>query len=362
MLAFSGQRPPSAVEAQAQAQWIAFAPFVFQAARILRDSGLLAAAEKAAPAGLTLEEAAAQAKLSPYATRVLLEAGLGIGLLRLKDGRYATTRTAYFLLHDGLTRANLDFTQDVNYQGLFHLEEALRSGTPAGLKVFGQWRTIYEALAHLPQGVRKSWFGFDHYYSDAAFPAALPHVFGPGTDGRAPPRRLLDIGGNTGKWTLACLRHDPAVHVTVVDLPGQLNMARQAVADAGLQARAAFHEANLLDPASPLPGGCDAIWMSQFLDCFGEEEIVSILKRCRDALAPGGTIWILETFWDRQRLPAASFILQMTSLYFAAMANGNSRMYDTTVFLELLRQAGLAVREQVDNLGVGHTLLACQPA
>jgi ubiquinone/menaquinone biosynthesis C-methylase UbiE len=347
--------PRTALEAQALAQWIAFAPFVFQAARILRDSGLLAAIEKSAPIGLTLDEAHAKLGWSPYAARVLLEAGLGIGLVRLKDGRYTATKTAYFLLHDGLTRANMDFTQDVNYQGLFHLEEALRTGAPAGLKVFGEWPTIYEALAHLPEPVRKSWFAFDHYYSDAAFPAALPVVF------RAPPRRLLDIGGNTGKWALHCLRHDPQVHVAILDLPGQLRLAQRTLTEAGFGARTAFHEANLLDPLSPVPGGFDAVWMSQFLDCFGEGEIVSILQRARGALAPGGKIYILEPFWDRQRLHAGAFSLQMTSLYFTALANGNSRMYETTAFLALIAQAGLRVVEQTDELGIGHTLLACQP-
>jgi len=351
------QQPPrTALEAQALAQWIAFAPFVFQAARVLRDSGLLAALEKAAPAGLTLAEARGKLGWSEYAARVLLEAGLGIGLVRLQEGRYLATKTAYFLVHDDLTRANMDFTQDVNYLGLFHLEEALRTGRPAGLKVFGQWPTIYEGLAHLPEPVRKSWFAFDHYYSDAAFPAALPHVFQP------PPKKLLDIGGNTGKWALHCLRHDPQVHVTIMDLPGQLRLAEKTLREAGFGGRSAFHEANLLDPASPIPAGFDAVWMSQFLDCFGEDEIVSILTRARGALAAGGKIYILEPFWDRQRLAAGAFSLQMTSLYFTALANGNSRMYDTGAFLGLVQRAGLRVAGQVDNLGIGHTLLACVPA
>jgi ubiquinone/menaquinone biosynthesis C-methylase UbiE len=351
------QQPPrTALEAQALAQWIAFAPFVFQAARILRDSGLLTALEKSAPKGLTLDEARARLGGTEYAARVLLEAGLGIGLVRLQDGLYLATKTAYFLLHDDLTRANMDFTQDVNYLGLFHLEEALKTGKPAGLKVFGQWPTIYEALAHLPEPVRKSWFAFDHYYSDAAFPAVLPHVF------KAPPRKLLDIGGNTGKWALHCLRHDPQVHVTIMDLPGQLRLAEKTLRDAGFGDRTAFHEGNLLDPASPIPGGFDVVWMSQFLDCFGEDEIVSILQRARAALGPGGKIYILEPFWDRQRLAAGAFSLQMTSLYFTALANGNSRMYETGAFFALVERAGLRVAEQVDQLGIGHTLLACTPA
>jgi len=346
--------PRTALEAQEKAQWIAFAPFVFQAARVLRDLGILQLLEKHASAGgLTLAQVAEGAKVPEYGARVLLEAGLGIGLCKLKEGRYATTKTAYFLLHDPITRANLDFTQDVNYQGLFNLEDSIRQGKPAGLKVFGDWKTIYEALAHLPENIRKSWFAFDHLYSDTAFPDALPHVF------RHKPRRLLDIGGNTGKFALQCLKYDPQVEHTILDLPGQLKMAQKTIADAGLSARARFFEANLLDPASRLPTGFDVVWMSQFLDCFGEDEIVSILRRCHEALAPGGRVYVLETFWDRQRYDAAAFSLQMTSLYFTALAN--SRMYDSVLFATLVAKAGFTVVEQIDQLGTGHTLLACQP-
>lgn len=347
-------KPISALEALERANWIAFAPFVFQAARALRDRGILLAIE-ASREGLTLDEVAAGVGLPVYGTRVLLEAGLGIGLVVEVEGRYRLTKTGVFLQHDPMTRANFDFVRDVNYEGIAHLDAAVASGKPEGLAVFGAWDTVYEGLAQLPEFVRKSWFGFDHFYSDGAFGAALPLVF------RDKPRRLLDIGGNTGKWAMACLRHDPDVEVTIMDLPGQLRNATDSVREAGLLDRTKFHEANLLDEATPIPGGFDAIWMSQFLDCFSEAQIVSILRRCVAAQGPGSKIYILEAFWDRQRFAAASFCLQMTSLYFTAVANGNSQMYRSTTFLECVRAAGLEVVQEHDELGVSHTLLVCGP-
>ena len=83
--------------------------------------------------------------------------------------------------------------------------------------------------------------------------------------------------------------------------------------------------------------------MSQLLDCFSEAQIVAVLRKVRAALPPGGRLWILELFWDRQRFEAAAFSLQQTSLYFSCVANGNSQMYDSKVFLALLPRAGLAV-------------------
>ena len=53
----------------------------------------------------------------------------------------------------------------------------MKEGRPAGLKWLGDWPTIYEGLSTLPKQVQDSWFGFDHFYSDSSFPAALEIVF-----------------------------------------------------------------------------------------------------------------------------------------------------------------------------------------
>jgi hypothetical protein len=119
---------------------------------------------------------------------------------------------------------------------------------------------------------------------------------------------------------------------------------------------------NLLDAAAELPGGYELIWMSQFLDCFSDEEIVAILGKVRRALPPGGRLWILELFWDRQRFEAAAMSLQQTSLYFTCVANGNSQMYDSEVFLRLIDRAGLQVVTLHDAVGGYHTLIECQAA
>lgn len=342
----------SAFEAIERAQWIAFAPFVFQATCVLRDRGILAAIERE---GLTIEEVAARVELPVYGVRVLLEAGLGIGLVHEDEQRrHHLTNVGHFVLHDTMTRANMDFTRDINYLGLAQLDAAIASGKPAGLAVFGGWPTIYDALAELPEQARRSWFGFDHYYSDGAFPAALPLVM------RGRPRRMLDIGGNTGKWAIACLQHDPELELTLLDLPGQLRVAERNLAAAGLLARVRLHAADLLDPSTELPTGFDAIWMSQFLDCFGERDIVTILRRCAAAMQGDARLYILEAFWDRQRFAAAQFCLQMTSLYFTAMANGTSQMYRSDVFTACVREAGLVIETEHEGIGVGHTLLVCR--
>ena len=342
----------SAFDAKSEAQRIAFAPVVFQSCRILRDSGILELVQQSRT-GLTLEEVAAKIALPRYGIKVLLESGLGIGLFCLNEGRYTVTKLGYFMLRDAMTRVNMDVIHDVCYRGLFDLDKSIAEGRPAGLATLGPWKTFYEGLSSLPPHTRDSWLAFDHYYSDAAFPAALPLVFAD------KPRRLLDVGGNTGKWAMACVKHDPDVRVTIADLPQQLDLARAAIQKSNLTDRIDFHATDLLDESKPLPEGCDAIWMSQFLDCFSEKEIVSILKRAAQAMSATSRLYILELLWDRQPNETAAFCLQQTSLYFTCIANGNSQMYHSSDLLRCLAESGLRVVEERDQVGLYHTLLKC---
>lgn len=345
----------TAADARAEAQRIAFGPIVFQACQAMRRMGVLDAIGKGRKHGVTEAEIHAAVRISPYGLRVLLDMALTSDLVWQKGDRFGLTKTGHMIAFDEMTRVNLDFVDDVCYAGSAHLEEAIREGRPAGLKVLGEWPTVYQGLAHLPAAVRKSWFEFDNYYSDRSYPIALEIIF------REKPRVIMDVGANNGKWSLSCLRHDPEVRMIAVDLPGQLRDLRGNLQAAGMEQRVTTHAADMLDPTSTLPAGADAIWMSQFLDCFSEAEIVAILRRCAAAIPPHGRIYILEAFWDQQRFKAASFCLQMTSLYFTAIANGTSQMYRSTTFLACVEAAGLEIETQHHELGMSHTLLVCKP-
>ncbi len=344
----------TAFKAKEIAQWIAFGPVIFQSARVMRDTGILTVIEESKNTGLTLAEVAAKVKLPEYGVRVLLESGLSMGLVLENDHKYTLAKTGYFILHDELTKVNMDFVQDICYKGMFSLDKSIENGKPEGLKELGPWKTVYEGLSQLPKDIQKSWFSFDHFFSDDAFPDVLPMVYKDGI------KNILDIGGNTGKWATISAKYSPDVKVTIMDLPGQLEMAKAKIAAEGLSAQVSFLAVNILDEKQKLPKGFDAIWMSQFLDCFSEAEIVSILKRCHEALDDNGCIIIMEPFWDKQQHEIAAFCLQQTSLYFTAIANGNSQMYSAEVFIKCIEQAGFEIVEETDNICLSQTLLKCK--
>jgi O-methyltransferase domain len=346
----------TALEAKCEAQRIAFAPMMFQACRILRDSGVLELIQKSGSNGVTLEEITAEAALPRYGIKVLLESGLGIGLFSLSGTRFVLAKLGYFILNDPMTRINMDVVHEVCYRGMFDLDKAIQEGSPVGLKSLGNWKTFYEGLASLPPRAKESWLAFDHFYSDLAFPAALPLVFA------ERPTRLLDLGGNTGKWALQCMKYDPQVHVTIADLPRQLQLARESISLNGFANRITFLPIDVLNGSTSFPGKQDAIWMSQFLDCFSERQIVSILQRTALAMTPDTNLYILELFWDRQPNETAAFCLQQTSLYFTCIANGNSQMYHSSDMKRCLAEAGLRLIEERDQVGPYHTLFKCRKA
>ncbi|RFC54921.1 class I SAM-dependent methyltransferase [Brumimicrobium aurantiacum] len=338
-----------AIEALNLAHLISFAPYVWEASSLLKEKQILDIIENSD--GSTIEEIVSLVDISHYGVRILLEAGLGIGLVYLDDGKYCLTKAGYFFLNDKTVVTNFNFMKDVCYEGANSLKDSIENSNPEGLKVFGEWEHIYEGLPVLPPKAKKSWFEFDHYYSDITFDELLPIVF------NHQPKKVMDIGANTGKWTLKCLEYDENVEVGLVDLGVQLNVAKQNIDKSNFGDRVSYHEMDIRLSESKLPEGCDIIWMSQFLDCFSDEQIVSILKKCHEVADENTTVFINETFWDLQDFEISAFALQMTSLYFTTMANGCSQMYDSKVFFELIDQAGFKVVEQYNMKGIAHTLI-----
>ena len=87
----------TAFEAKEAAQWIAFGPVIFQAAKVLRDTGILKLVEDNSANGLTLEEIAASVKLPMYGVSVLLESGLSLNLVLVNEKKYTIGKTGHFI-------------------------------------------------------------------------------------------------------------------------------------------------------------------------------------------------------------------------------------------------------------------------
>ncbi len=347
--------PIRAIDAIQEAHKIAFAPFVFQATVSLRDLGIFSLIfNKRKKGGITIDEISNELSISKYGIGILLEIAESSNIVRKdNDNKYELTKIGYFLNYNETVNVNINFTHEVCYKGLFHLKESIKRSKPKGLKEFGNWPTIYEGLSQLPPKVQKSWFEFDHHYSDGIFDEALGIVF------RKKPKSIFDIGGNTGKFAINACNFNSDVHIKIIDLPGQLNKALKNVKNESFENRISGYEINWLKDNPKIPEGANLIWMCQFLDCFSTKEILKILTSCVNSMDNETELLIMETFTDRQKFDNAKFILEATSLYFTALANGNSKMYKATEIAKLIDKSGMKINEDI-KVGEYHTMFVCK--
>lgn len=344
----------SSLEALDRAQMIAFAPYVWEATELLLELEILSIIDQSGRQGMSMEAIQNKIDFPSYGIRILMEASLGLALTYLKEGKYCLAKTGYFLLHNEMTQVNFHFMKDICLPGIGSLKQSILKEKPIGLLALGNWATIYEGLSELPAQAQESWLNFDHFYSDRSFKEILnilaTYSF----------QSILDIGGNTGKWTTSLLNLNMDLKVGFVDLPGQVSMAQKELKKHPHYSQIEWFPQNILDSENQLPPNYDAIWMSQFLDCFSDEQISNILQKCYERIEDHGYLFINETFWDRQQFTTSAFALQMTSFYFTSMANGNSQMYDSKVFFKLVQDAGFNIVNIHDLLGHSHTLLILQ--
>ncbi len=344
------------VEARSAAHRLAMAPFAFQCARAARELGLLSAVGAEGRAGAEVGVLVTRTGLPETSVSVLLDACLATDLL-VEDppGRWRLTTLGEVWLRDAYVALDAEFAHTVCWRGLADLTASLRDGAPVGLRHFGPWATVYEGLTALPPRVRDAWFAYDHGHSDVAFDRALAIVL------ETSPRSILDVGGNTGRFATRLLEADDAITVTLVDHPAVAAEAEKRLATRGLAARCTCVGLDLCDHRAKLPGTHDAIWMSQFLDCFAPADVIALFDRARAALAPGGAVWVLELCPDRQEERGAATSLRLASLYFTAIANGVSRFYRARDLLALAEAAGLRCDATHDGLGSAHTLFRFVP-
>jgi SAM-dependent methyltransferase len=228
----------------------------------------------------------------------------------------------------------------------FYLDEALKRQTGRIESFLASGKLFMKAYRNCQGMCKRVGLHVITFFRTLHFLRYLPHIYNKQNN----IKKLLDIGGNTGKWAIASTKYNPDISITIMDLPGQLNVAKNKFLNFDYQIVFRFIQQNILDASQPFPKGFDAIWMSQFLDCFSEEEITSIMQRCYDAIDDNGFVYILEAYWDKQRFEAAAFGLQQTSVYFTALANGNSQMYHSEIFKAAVLNAGFEIVEETDNI------------
>ncbi|TYB61510.1 methyltransferase domain-containing protein [Nonomuraea sp. PA05] len=282
-------------------------------------------------------ELATALNLDPHATGVLLRALTGLGYLRVRAGRYRLTRTSRRWLTTGSPASLLpglafwERTATTIWPGL---EKAVRDGAPA--------TPFYASLQNDPE-LSRSFHAWTAAMAARQAPAAARAVPVP-----RGARRLLDVGGGHGLFSLALLRRRPRLRATVIDLP-------DALASAAAHPRLTSRAGSFLE--DDLGGGYDVVLLFNIVHGLNDEEAGLLLRRVAAALRPGGVVVVGDQFGD-SRMPgrASRTLLHLLDLNYLVAVGGRVRGLDEVSVL--LRAAGFGRIRHRRPLGSPTTELA----
>ncbi len=250
--------------------------------------------------GRTAGEIAQRCKAHPEGMRLLLNALVGLGLLSLHGNRYRNTPLGRRYL-DGRSPtaiSNLLWLLGHHWHDWTNLPRALRKGRPG-------WGT---ATASAEFRRRFSLAMHERSHVLAAPTAATL---------RLPPnaRRFLDLGGGPGSYAIALAKRYP--HLQGVVLDQTVTIAKRLILREGLGARLKARAGNIF--TADLGPGYDAVLVSNVIHVFNERENRTLLRRVREALRPGGKVFIVEFFLDGSRTrPAKSSVFSLMMYLFTA--------------------------------------------
>ncbi len=222
-------------------------------------------------------------KLNARGTRLLLDACVAVGLLEKQEETYRNTlESEAFLVpgNPGDLSGAIRYNRDV-YPSWGKLNELVHTGMP-----------VEKPELHLgsDEDRTRTFVLSMHGRALAIGPAVIPFLNLKGC------RKLLDVGGGPGTFSVLIARAYPEISCTVMDLPGVVRIAEELIAEQKMNSRVItlsgdFH-------TSEFPGGNDTVNILGVLHQESSESIQDILCRAYEALVPGGTIHIMDLMTD----------------------------------------------------------------
>ncbi len=248
--------------------------------------------------GAKADDVAAKTRTNPRATGMLLNALVAMGCLTKQGEVFGNTpvSTRYFVAGsaDDARAATMHM---VNlWRTWSTLTDCVRAGTSTSRQEASDrgedWTGAFIAAMHRNARARASLV-----------------VKAVGTEG---VRRMLDVGGGSGAYSIAFAQANQNLAVDLLDLPQVVPIARGHIEGAGLAGRVGTRTGDLR--ADKFGAGYDLVLVSAICHMLGEEENQDLVKRCFAALAAKGRVVIQDFILDPDRTAprwAALFALNM---------------------------------------------------
>jgi hypothetical protein len=271
--------PPTADHRQIWDIW--FSSTILPAVAMSDEIGIFSLlAETPLPA----RDVAARVGITPDWAEVLLGVLAVKELVRVQDGKFHLTDTARcFLLPDSPYYSGFSLRRFAERDGAWdRLKRALEaSSSNSEVYVVRDWKPgeLSPEVAH--RGVRTM--------HGLSFPAAVGMAR---IADFSDVRRLLDVGGGAGGFSIALAQRYPELRCTVADLPVVCELTQSYITRYGVEDKVDTTHLNMF--FEPWPTGYDAVFMSCVLHDWALPERMHLIESSFGALPSGGRIFIHE--------------------------------------------------------------------
>ena len=248
--------------------------------------------------GAPAAEIASRIHANPRATEMLLHAMASLQLVAKRDGLFYNSPVAVRFFTTGSpqnARPALLHTASL-WKTWSTLTECVRAGTSV----------IHQEMAERPSDWTQAFIAAMHRN---AVERAAPLVAAVGAQG---VRRMLDVGGGSGAYSIAFAAANPELQAYILDLVAVVPLAQRHIEQAGVSGRVHTRVGDLL--TDHLGEGYDLVLASAVCHMLDEKENAHLIARCYGALAPGGRLVIQEFILDPDKCApqsAALFSLNM---------------------------------------------------
>lgn len=235
----------------------------------------------------TPEALAGELHAHPDALRRLLDACVGLQLLRRGDAGYENAPVAAAYLTKTSPRrltGYISYSNEFMWRLWGHLEDAVREGTHRWKQGFGWDGPIFSNFFRTEEAKREFLMGMHGFGLISS-----PHVVAAFDLGRF--HSLVDLGGATGHLALAACQRYPGLRAVVFDLPEALPLAREIVGASPVADRVTLVGGDFF--RDPLPEG-DLFALGRIVHDWDDEKVLRLLRRVFDRLPPGGAVLIAE--------------------------------------------------------------------
>ena len=249
---------------------------------------------------MNAEELSAKTGADARGLDLLLIGCCSIGLLRRdENGRYSNTPLADTHLVEGrdMYQGGIVKMFDEWYGPWSGLEEAVKTGAPV----------VEKQHDHGEEATTAYIYGM--HWRGVAQAKLLSRVID-GTD----RKRMLDVAGGPGTFTLHMCLENPGMTGTILDLPQTLRVTREIIGHYQMSDRVEGKEGNYIDDES-FGENYDIALMSSMLNQESPETLKSIMTKAKNALNEGGLMIVQEQLLDDDkngpRLPAVIGLNQL---------------------------------------------------